>query len=181
MPCGLANAPMPHAPMCRPSRSKTITGGSFRWKTYTRSFESVATALVLPNAWPAGSCAQFSISRYVYLPEPTVAMSASWTPRSPTSGSLERMGSPERRDHLVREQSQALALQRGWDHPARVRLEQDAVDAELGLQVLQPLDQLRRRAERNLLLEDLVVREVRHALRLEAPPLGGSGAGASHR
>src|SRR5215471_8850145 len=91
------------------------------------------------------------------------------------------MGSPERRDHLVREQSQALALERGRNHPARVRLEQDAVDAELGLEILEPLDQLRRRAERDLLGEHVVVREIRHALGLEAAALGRAGAGASHR
>ncbi|MCH2537104.1 MAG: hypothetical protein MK128_06805 [Dehalococcoidia bacterium] len=48
MPWGSVMALMPQEFRKLPSRSKIITGGSLRWKTYTRSWESVATALVLP-------------------------------------------------------------------------------------------------------------------------------------
>src|SRR2546422_8577612 len=88
---------------------------------------------------------------------------------------------PERRDHLVGKEPQALALERGRDEPAGVRLEQDAVDAELVAELRQTLDQLGRRAERDFLREDVVVREIRHALGLKAPLLGGGGARASDR
>src|SRR5207253_9112488 len=76
---------------------------------------------------------------------------------------------------------QALALEGGRDEPTGIRLEQDAVDAELVAELRQTLDQLGRRAERDFLREDVVVREIRHALGLKAPLLGGAGARASDR
>src|SRR6185503_9599525 len=91
------------------------------------------------------------------------------------------LGPPERRDHLVGKEPQALALERGRDEPAGVRLEQDAVDAELGAEIRQARDQLRRGAERDLLLQHIFVREIRHALGLKAPLLGGPGARAADR
>src|SRR2546429_8145428 len=51
-----------------------MIGGSFRWKAYTRSRESVATALTGPNVQPAGSFAHDSFSSYWELPLPTVVM-----------------------------------------------------------------------------------------------------------
>jgi len=61
MPWGSVMALMPQEFRKLPSRSKIITGGSLRWKTYTRSWESVATARVLPQVSPAGNLAQFSM------------------------------------------------------------------------------------------------------------------------
>src|SRR5205823_7117380 len=62
---------------------------------------------------------------------------------------------------------------------ARVQLGDDAVDAELFPQFGQALDHALRRAERDLLRQDVLVRETRHAVRLEPAAVGWAGAGTT--
>src|SRR5215831_12766964 len=77
IPWAKSNAPLPQALRKWPFRSKMTMGGSLRWKPYTRSWESVATALTMANVSPGGSFAQSWMTVYVYFPLPTVGIKRS--------------------------------------------------------------------------------------------------------
>src|SRR5919198_364386 len=74
IPWAKSNAPLPQELRKLPFRSKMTMGGSLRWKPYTRSWESVATALTMANVSPGGSVAQSWMTVYVYFPLPTVGI-----------------------------------------------------------------------------------------------------------
>src|SRR5215471_19662619 len=70
--CGKVNSPAPQDDRKLPSRSKITTGCSaLRLKQYTRSCESTETAQARTSS-PAGGRCHSSLTRYVYLPLPTI-------------------------------------------------------------------------------------------------------------
>src|SRR6266704_2998275 len=72
MPCvRVLNMPSPQERRKLPSRSKTITGCSLRWKTYTLALQSTATPATSMNSQPDGSFSQFSTGVKSRIPLPT--------------------------------------------------------------------------------------------------------------
>src|SRR5262249_30291315 len=93
--------------------------------------------------------------------------------------SIERPRSPERRDHVAREELEASRLELRRNAAAGVELGDDSIQTELVAQLPQPLDHAGRGAEGHLALQHVVIREARHALGLEAAAVGRSRARAT--
>src|SRR5438552_6462069 len=92
-----------------------------------------------------------------------------------------RTGSLERGHHLVRQELEASRLELGRNAAARIQLGHDAVEPQLFPELAEPIDHARRGAEHHFLGEDVVVGQIGHALGLEMPSIGGTGAGAANR
>src|SRR5256712_3688408 len=84
--------------------------------------------------------------------------------------------SPERGQHLAREDRGASRSQLRRNAPAGIQLGHDSVQPELVTQRSQTVDHAAGRAEGHLPREDVLVREAGHALGLESAPVGGAGA-----